>query len=45
MQAIGHRRLSRRPGERVLYVSSETFVKEVVLGVRFNRMDRSGSGS
>lgn len=39
MQAIGHRRLSRRPGEKVLYLSSESFVNEVVLGVRFNRMD------
>ena len=40
MQAIGHRRLSRRPGEKVLYVYSETFVKEVVTGIRFNRMDQ-----
>lgn len=40
MQAIGHRRLSRRPAERVLYVYSETFVKEVVTGIRFNRMDQ-----
>lgn len=40
MQAIGHRRLSRKPGERILYVYSETFVKEVVTGIRFNRMDQ-----
>ena len=40
MQAIGHRRLSRRPGERVLYVHSEMFVKEVVTGIRFNRMEQ-----
>lgn len=40
MQAIGNRRLSRRPGERVLYVYAETFVKEVVTGIRFNRMDQ-----
>ncbi len=40
MQAIGHRRLSRRPGERVLYVFSDTFVKDVVSGLRFNRMDQ-----
>jgi chromosomal replication initiator protein len=39
MQAIGHRRLSRRPGEKVLYLTSESFVNEVVLGVRFNRME------
>ncbi len=39
MQAIGHRRLSRLPGDKVLYQTSETFVNEVVLGVRFNRMD------
>ncbi len=39
MQAIGHRRLSRRPGEKVLYLTSEAFVNEVVLGVRFNRME------
>ncbi len=39
MQAIGHRRLSRRPGERVIYLTSESFVNEVVLGVRFNRME------
>jgi len=40
MQAIGNRRLSRKPGERVLYVYAETFVKEVVTGIRFNRMDQ-----
>jgi chromosomal replication initiator protein len=40
MQSIGNRRLSRRPGERVLYVYAETFVKEVVTGIRFNRMDQ-----
>lgn len=40
MQAIGHRRLSRKPGERVIYLTSEAFVNEVVLGVRFNRMDK-----
>lgn len=39
MQAIGHRRLSRRPGERVIYLTSENFVNEVVLGVRFNKME------
>jgi len=39
MQAIGHRRLSRRPGERVLYLTSESFVNEVVQGLRLNRMD------
>ncbi len=39
MQAIGHRRLSRRPGEQVLYLTSEAFVNEVVLGVRFNKME------
>lgn len=39
MQAIGHRRLSRRPGEKVLYLTSESFVNEVVQGLRFNRMD------
>ena len=38
MQAIGQRRLSRRPGERVIYMTSESFVNEVVQGVRFNRM-------
>jgi chromosomal replication initiator protein len=39
MQAIGHRRLSRRPGERVIYMTSESFVNDVVQGVRFNRME------
>jgi chromosomal replication initiator protein len=39
MQAIGHRRLSRRPGEKIIYLTSESFVNEVVLGVRFNRME------
>ena len=39
MQAIGHRRVSRRPGERVIYLTSESFVNEVVQGVRFNRME------
>ncbi len=39
MQAIGHRRLSKRPGERVIYLTSESFVNEVVQGVRFNRME------
>ncbi len=39
MQAIGHRRLSRRPSDKVIYLTSETFVNEVVQGVRFNRMD------
>lgn len=39
MQAIGHRRLSRRPGERVIYLTSESFVNDVVHGVRFNRME------
>jgi len=39
MQALGHRRLSRRPGEKVIYLTSENFVNEVVLGVRFNKME------
>ena len=39
MQAIGHRRLSRQPGDKVIYLTSETFVNEVVLGVRFNKME------
>ncbi len=39
MQAIGHRRLSRRPGEKVIYLTSENFVNEVVLGLRFNKME------
>ena len=39
MQAIGHRRLSRRPGEKVVYLTSENFVNEVVLGLRFNKME------
>ncbi len=39
MQAIGHRRQVRRPGEKVVYLTSESFVNEVVLGVRFNRME------
>ena len=39
MQAIGHRRLSRLPGDKVLYLTSETFVNEVVLGVRFGKME------
>ncbi len=39
MQAIGHRRLSRRPGERIVYLTSESFVNDVVAGVRFNRME------
>jgi chromosomal replication initiator protein len=39
MQAIGHRRQARRPGEKVVYLTSESFVNEVVLGVRFNRME------
>jgi len=40
MQAIGNRRLARRPGERVLYLTSESFVNDVVGGVRFNRMEQ-----
>lgn len=40
MQAIGNRRLARRPGERVLYLTSESFVNDVVTGVRFNRMEQ-----
>jgi len=39
MQAIGHRRLSRHPGEKVIYLTSENFVNEVVLGLRFNKME------
>jgi len=39
MQAIGHRRMSRRPGDKVIYLTSENFVNEVVLGVRFNKME------
>ena len=39
MHAIGHRRLSRQPGDKVIYQTSEAFVNEVVLGIRFNRMD------
>lgn len=39
MQAIGHRRLSRQPGDKVAYLTSEAFVNEVVQGVRFNRME------
>ncbi len=39
MQAAGHRRISKHPGDKVLYLTSETFVNEVVQGVRFNRME------
>ncbi|MCG3192994.1 MAG: Chromosomal replication initiator protein DnaA [Thermoanaerobaculia bacterium] len=39
MQAIGHRRLSRHPGDRILYMTSESFVNEVAQGIRFNRME------
>lgn len=39
MQAIGHRRQAKRGGEKVIYLPSEAFVNEVVVGVRFNRMD------
>jgi len=39
MQAIGHRRQARHPGEKIVYITSEAFVNEVVLGVRFSRME------
>ncbi len=39
MQAVGHRRLSRHPGDAVIYLTSETFVNNVVYGVRFNQME------
>jgi chromosomal replication initiator protein len=39
MQAIGHRRLSRSPGDKVLYLPCEAFINEVIVGIRFNKMD------
>lgn len=39
MQAVGHRRLSRHPGDTIIYMTSENFVNEVAQGIRFNRME------
>ena len=39
MQAIGHRRLSRSPGNKILYLACEAFINEVIVGIRFNRME------
>ncbi len=39
MQAVGHRRLSRSPGNKVIYIACEAFINEVIVGIRFNRME------
>jgi chromosomal replication initiator protein len=39
LQAIGHAILKKNPNARVLYQTTETFVNDVIQGIRFNRMD------
>ncbi|MCK6546503.1 chromosomal replication initiator protein DnaA [Myxococcota bacterium] len=39
LQAIGHAILKKNPSARVLYQTTETFVNDVIQGIRFNRMD------
>ncbi len=38
MVAVGHRRLARSPGARVLYVTAEQFTNELIEALRFKRM-------
>jgi chromosomal replication initiator protein len=39
VNAIGHRAVGRRPGARVLYLSSESFMNELIGSIRRDRMD------
>lgn len=38
LHAIGHRILDESPDQRVIYLSSETFVNELINAIRFERM-------
>jgi chromosomal replication initiator protein len=38
LHAIGHRFLERTPGARVMYVTSETFINELINSIRYERM-------
>jgi chromosomal replication initiator protein len=38
LHAIGHRFVERNPGTRVMYISSETFMNELINSIRYERM-------
>ncbi len=38
LHAIGHRFLERNPGARAMYITSETFINELINSIRYERM-------
>jgi chromosomal replication initiator protein len=38
LHAIGHRFLERNPGSRVMYLTAETFINELINSIRYERM-------
>jgi chromosomal replication initiator protein len=38
LHAIGHRFLERNPGSRVMYLTAETFINELIQSIRYDRM-------
>ncbi len=38
LHAIGHRFLERNPGARVMYLTAETFINELINSIRYERM-------
>lgn len=40
MHAIGNRAMESRPGVRVLYITSETYVNDLMVSIRQNRMEQ-----
>ena len=38
LHAIGHRFLERTPGARIMYLTAETFINELIQSIRYDRM-------
>ena len=38
LHAIGHRFLERNPGARIMYLTAETFINELIQSIRYDRM-------